>query len=79
MAPILEVVAQIIEKGRYKKGKKTEAQLNRLINRLFQMHRAEGTEESAKRIYQEIIVLAELGKANLAKKFAMQFEREVGY
>lgn len=79
MAPILEIVAEIIEKGKYKKGKKTEAQLNKLINQLFKMHRTDNSEESAKRIYQEIITLAELGKGNLAKKFAMQFEREVNY
>jgi len=79
MAPILEIVAEIIEKGRYKKSKKTEAQLNKLISELFKLHRAEGSEESAKRLYHEIITLAELGRGALAKKFAMQFEREVGY
>ena len=66
MSPILELVAEIIEEGKYKKGNKNEEKLNTIMKKLFKLHSEQGTEESARRIHQEIITIARLGKGSLA-------------
>ncbi len=79
MTPIIEVVTRITEQGKYLKNKQNEAQLKMLVEKLFKLHKSMRSEESAEMVYEGIIDLAKLGKGNLANKFAMRFEEEIGY
>ncbi|MEM4259268.1 MAG: hypothetical protein QXS38_00710 [Candidatus Pacearchaeota archaeon] len=76
---IIELVTEIMEKGKFKKTKKSDAILKTELDKLFKMHKKEASEDSARAIYEGIIKLAKFGKGEMANKFAMRFEQEVGY
>lgn len=77
--PILELVIEIMEEGKFSKSKKTDTFLGKEIENLFKIHKKQGTEQSAKKIYDKIAELAGFGRGELANKFAMKFEKEIGY
>lgn len=77
--PIIELVTEIMEEGKFKKTKKSDAMLKVEINGLFKEHKKQGGEKTARAIYQNIADLAKFGRGELANKFAMRFEEEVGY
>jgi hypothetical protein len=77
--PILELITGIMEKGKFTKSKQTEAQLRKHVDNLFKQHKREKSQFSARMVYSGIVDLARLGKGEMAHKFAMKFEEEVGY
>ena len=84
MALIIEVVTRMAGHNRYKrnnqknKNAQDEERLKSLIENLFRLHKFERTKESAMLVYDGIIDIVKLGNIDLAKKFAMRFEQEVG-
>ena len=77
--PILELVTDIMEKGKFVKSKQSSAKLKAHIEHLFQLHKNERTQATARMVYSGVVDLARLGQGALANKYAMMFEKEIGY
>ncbi|MCU0642615.1 MAG: hypothetical protein MUF61_03535 [archaeon] len=77
--PILELVTQIMEKGKFVKSKQSDDKLRTHMESLFKLHNKEKSQASARMIYSGVVDLARLGKGELAHKYALKFEEEVGY
>lgn len=77
--PIIDLVTEIMEEGKFNKTKKSDAELTTGVERTFKLHRKEQSEESARVVYNKVAELAKLGRGELANKFALRFEEEIGY
>jgi hypothetical protein len=75
--PILEKVSEIIDSGKFRKTRGSEVKLKSEINRFFSLYKRERTPAAAKNVYDAIVEAAEAGKGELARKFAIKFEKEV--
>jgi hypothetical protein len=76
---IIELITDIMEDGKFKKSKSSDAVLKANLNALFKQHKDEPSSESAKAIYDSIAEIARFGLGEAANKFALKFEKEVGY
>jgi hypothetical protein len=77
--PILELITEIVEKGKFVKSKQSEAKLKAHIENLFKLHKKERSQSTARMVYSGVVDLARLGKGEMANKYALKFEEEVGY
>ncbi len=77
--PILELITEIMERGKFTKSKQTDAQLKKHVDNLFKLHLKEKSQASARMVYSAVVDLARLGRGELAHKFALRFEEEIGY
>lgn len=75
--PILEKVSEIIDSGKFRKTRDSEAKFESEISRFFALYKRERTPAAAKNVYDAIVEAAEAGKGELARKFAIRFEKEV--
>lgn len=76
---IIELITDIMEEGKFKKSKSSDAVLKANLNALFREHKNEPTSDSAKAIYDAIAEIARFGRGEMANKFALKFEEEVGH
>lgn len=77
--PILELVTDIMEKGKFVKSKQSPTKLKAHIEHLFRLHKEERTQATARMVYSGVVDLARLGQGALANKYALMFEEEIGY
>jgi ribosomal protein L17 len=75
---ILELITDIIERGEFERCKTSAPKLKKHVENLFNMHKKERSQATARLIYSAIVDLARLGKGELAHEFAVRFEREIG-
>ncbi len=77
--PLLELVSQIIDKGKFSKSKESEAKLKSHMENLFKLYKKDRNQSTSRMLYSAVADLARLGKGELAHKYAVKFEEEVGY
>ena len=77
--PILELVTSIMERGKFTKSKQTDVQLKKHMENLIKLHKKEKSQASARMVYSGVVDLARLGRGELAHKYALKFEEEIGY
>ncbi|MCX8158789.1 MAG: hypothetical protein N3D20_00640 [Candidatus Pacearchaeota archaeon] len=76
---IIELISEIMEKGKFEKSSMTTKQLRIHLNNLFLLYKKEPTQMMARLVYSAIVDLARLGKGSLAHEYALRFEEEIGY
>ena len=77
--PIIEIISEIMNKGKFEKSSLSDKQLRIHLNNLFSLYRKEKNQMMARLVYSAIIDLARLGKGTLANEYAIRFEEEIGY
>ena len=77
--PILELISSILDKGKFSKTKQSDAKLQANMDKLFKLHQKERSQATARMVYSGIADLARFGKGEMANKYAMKFEEEIGY
>ena len=77
--PLIEVIGGILDKGQFDNCKESSKKLRDEIEKLVILYKQQRDQVSARQVYSAIVDLARIGKGNLAKEFALRFEKEIGY
>lgn len=78
-APLLELISDIMEKGKFSKSRENDVKLKSRVENLFKLHKKERTQQTARMVYSAIADLARIGKGEMAHRFALRFEEEIAY